>query len=147
METVLRALIVYVVVLLLLRTAGKRTLADVTTFDLVLLLIISEATQQALLGDDFSLTTAALVIATLIGLDRLADYLSYRWSFFSKITSSRPMVIMDNGKILPDRMTKAQLQESDILEAARESHGLGRLDQIKYAVLETSGGISIIPRT
>ncbi|MEU1889607.1 DUF421 domain-containing protein [Streptomyces pristinaespiralis] len=147
METVLRELILYVVVLLLLRTAGKRTLADVTTFDLVLLLIISEATQQALLGDDFSLTTAALVIATLIGLDRLADYLSYRWSFFSNITSSRPMVIMDDGKVLPDRMKKAQLQESDILEAARSSHGMDRLDEIKYAVLETSGGISIIPRT
>ncbi|MEU0103641.1 YetF domain-containing protein [Streptomyces sp. NPDC006267] len=146
-ETALRALIVYVVVLLLLRTAGKRTMADVTTFDLVLLLIISEATQQSLLGDDFFLTTAALVIATLIALDRLADYLSYRWPFFSKSTSSRPMVVMADGKVLPDRMRKTQLKESDTLQAARESHGLGSLDQTKYAVLETSCGISVTLRT
>ena len=66
MESVLRAAIVYVFLLVLFRLAGKRTLSDVTTFDFVLLLIISEATQQALLGEDFSLTNAFLVITTLI---------------------------------------------------------------------------------
>lgn len=146
METVLRALILYVVLMVLLRIAGKRTLADVSTFDVVLLLVISESTQQALLGEDFSLTTAALVIATLIGVDRFADYLSFRFPVFSKVTSSRPVVIMDDGKLLRDRMKKLHVNEFDILEAARESHGLGKLDEIRYAVMETSGGISVIPR-
>ncbi|MBA4862785.1 DUF421 domain-containing protein [Streptomyces sp. PSKA54] len=146
METILRALMIYLVLMLLLRIAGKRTLADMTTFDVVLVLVISEATQQALLGDDFSLTTSALAIATLIGIDRLADYLGYRFPTFSKITNSTPVIIMDDGKLLRHRMKRLHVNEFDILEAARESHGLARLDQIRYAVLETSGGISVIPR-
>jgi len=69
MDSILRAAGMYVALMLLFRVAGRRSLADLTTFDFVLLLIIGEATQQALLGDDFSFTNATLVIATLIVLD------------------------------------------------------------------------------
>ncbi|MGK5448179.1 DUF421 domain-containing protein [Streptomyces radiopugnans] len=145
METVLRAFVIYLVVLLLMRVAGKRTLANVTTFDLVLLLIISEATQQALLGDDFSLTTAALAITTLIGADRLADYLGFRFPTFNRVTDSVPVVVLENGRVLRHRLDRLHITESDILQAARQNQGLERLDQIKYAVLEKSGGITVIP--
>ena len=69
MDAVLRAIAVYLVLLLLFRVAGRRTLAEITTFDFVLLLIIGEATQQALLGEDFSVTNAVIVIATLLFID------------------------------------------------------------------------------
>ena len=75
MDPVLRALAVYVVLLVIFRLAGKRSMARITTFDLLLLLVVSEATQQALLGDDFSLTNAALVILTLVAVERTADFL------------------------------------------------------------------------
>nr|WP_155074204.1 YetF domain-containing protein [Streptomyces taklimakanensis] len=116
------------------------------TFDLVLLLIISEATQQALLGDDFSLTTAALVITTLITVDRLTDYLGFRFPAFSRVTDSVPLVVVDDGRLLEDRLKRLHIDEADILAAARQNQGLERMDQIKYAVLEKEGSISIVPR-
>ena len=69
MGSVLRAFVVYVVLFLIFRIAGRRTLSQITTFDFVLLLIVSEATQNAMIGDDYSITNAMLVITTLVGLD------------------------------------------------------------------------------
>jgi uncharacterized membrane protein YcaP (DUF421 family) len=145
-DAVLRALAVFVILLVLFRLSGKRTLSQVTTFDFVLLLIVSEATQQALLGEDFSITQAALVIATLIGLDRLSDYLSWRFGWFQRATESVPLVLIEDGRVLHDVMAKAHVDVEEILEAARENQGLERVDQIKWAVLETSGGISVVPK-
>ncbi|HEX6515670.1 MAG TPA: YetF domain-containing protein [Nocardioidaceae bacterium] len=146
MDAVLRALAIYVIVMILFRLNGKRSMAQATTFDFVLLLIVSEATQQALLGDDFSITTATLVVATLIGLDRLVDYLGFRFPRFDKLVESAPVILVDDGRILTDRLRRANLQEEDILEQARQLHGLESMEQVKFAVLEKSGSISIVPR-
>jgi uncharacterized membrane protein YcaP (DUF421 family) len=147
MDAVLRAAAVYVVLLLLFRMTGKRTLAQVTTFDFIILLVVGEATQQALLGEDFSIVHASLVIATLIGLERLFDYLGWRLPHFGRVTNSAPLVLLQDGELLPDVLAKEHLNEEDILSAARQSQGLERLDQIKWAVLETNGGISVVPKT
>lgn len=147
MDSVLRAAAVYLILLAILRVSGKRTFAQVTVFDFILLLIISEATQQALLGDDFSITTAAIVIGTLVLMDIVLSVLKQRSSGLDRIIDDIPMVIVDRGKLLWDRMNRARIDEQDILVAARELHGLERLDQIKYAVLERSGGISIVPES
>jgi uncharacterized membrane protein YcaP (DUF421 family) len=144
-DTVLRALVIYLIVLVLFRITGKRTLAQVTTMDLVLLLIISEATQQALLGDDYSISTAALAILTLVFLDRMADTLKFRFTGFSRLAEGTPLVIVEHGKPMQDRLHKEHISTDDILAAARKKQGLLRMDQIEYAVLESSGGISIIP--
>lgn len=146
MDAVLRAVVIYVVLILLFRLTGKRTLAQATTFDFVLLLVIGEATQQALLGDDFSITMAGVVIATLLGLDRFADYLGFRFPKVDKILESVPVILVDNGRLLKDRMDKAHIDEGEILSQARETHGLESMSQVKYAVLEQSGNISIVPR-
>lgn len=145
MDLILRALAVYLILILLFRIVGKRSLAQVTTFDFVLLLVVGEATQQALLGDDFSVTTAGIVIAALLCLDRLADYLGFRWPKLGRALESMPLILLDDGTPLHDRMRRVHITEEDILTAARELHGLERMDQIKFAVLERSGGISIIP--
>lgn len=146
MESVLRGAAVYLFLMVVLRASGKRALSQVTTFDFVLLLIISETTQQALLGEDFSLTNAFIVIITLAVMDQGFSLLSRRWRFFERLTEGLPLVILENGKLLEDRMRKENVSREDILEAARENQGLERLDQIKYAVLERHGGISIIPK-
>jgi len=146
MEAVIRAASVYVILLVILRVAGKRTLAQVTVFDFILLLIISEATQQALLAADFSVTNAAISIATLVLLDILFAIFK-QWSpRLDRIIDDTPVVIVDHGRLLQERLNRARIDEQDILIAARELHGLERLDQIKYAVLECSGGISIVPK-
>jgi uncharacterized membrane protein YcaP (DUF421 family) len=146
MDSVLRGAALYLFLMVLFRVAGKRTLSDVTTFDFVLLLIVGEATQQALLGEDFSLTNAFLVILTLIGLDIAISLWQQRWPGLAKWLEGVPLVIVEHGQPLRERMRRARVSEDDILTAARERQGLARMDQIQYAVLERSGGISIIPK-
>ena len=145
MDSIIRAVVVYLVLLVLFRIAGKRTLAEVTTFDFVLLLIISEATQQALVDSDNSMTNAFLLVATLIGLNVLMSELKQHFKPVEHILDGVPLLIVEHGKPLHDRMTKERVDVDDVLDAARETHGLERLDQIKYAVLERNGKISIIP--
>jgi uncharacterized membrane protein YcaP (DUF421 family) len=146
MDSVLRGAAIYFGLLVLFRLAGKRTLSDVTTFDFVLLLIVGEATQQALLGEDFSLTNAFLVILTLIGLDVAMSLWQQRWPRLGKWIEGVPLVIVEDGRPLHERMKRSRVSEEDVLTAARERQGLARMDQIRYAVLERSGGISIIPK-
>lgn len=146
MDSVLRALVIYLFLLVLLRPSGKRTLAQVTTFDFILLLIIGEATQQALLGNDFSLTNAGVVITTIVALDVGESVLGRRFNGLSRLLNGTPLVIFENGRPIEKRMKKIRVEVSDIMETARRAHGLERLDQIKYAVLERSGGISVIPK-
>lgn len=145
MESVLRGLAIYAIVWLVFRVTGKRALSESTTFDFVLLLIISETTQQALLGDDFSVTNAAVVIATLIGTDIVLSLVKQRSLLVEKLLDDVPVLLIEDGTPHRDRMKRTRIDEQDILEAARESRGLERLDQIKHAVLERTGTVSIIP--
>lgn len=146
MDAILRALAIYAILMLIFRISGKRSLAQITTFDFVLLLVIGEATQQALLGDDFSLTNAVLAIATLVGVDIGLSLLQQRFPGIGPWIEDVPLVLVNEGEVLRRRMEKARISEADILEAARTKQGLERMDQIKYAVLERTGDISIIPR-
>ena len=145
MDSVLRAAAIYMVVLIVFRIAGRRTLSELTTFDFVLLLIIGEATQQALLGDDFSVTNAILVIVSLVSFDIALSMIKGRSQWFAKFVDGEPMIILEYGQVLEQRVKKSRIDENDILEAARHSQGLERLDQIKFAILEKDGKISIIP--
>jgi uncharacterized membrane protein YcaP (DUF421 family) len=146
MEPILRGAIVYIVLLFVFRISGNRSLAQITAFDFVLLLIISEATQQALLGEDFSITNAILVIITMVMMDIGFSLWKQRSAQVEKVVDGVPIVIVENGKPLKERMDKERVDEEDVMAAARERQGLERIDQIKYAVLERSGGISIIPK-
>lgn len=145
MESVIRAAAVYLFLLVVFRLSGQRTLAQITTFDLVLLLIISEAIQEALIGNDHSMTNAALVVLTLVGLNVGLSILKQRSKSAEKVLEDVPLVLVAEGRVLKERMDKVRVDEDDILEAARSLHGLERLDQIRFAVLERSGDISIIP--
>jgi uncharacterized membrane protein YcaP (DUF421 family) len=146
MDPVVRSTAIYVALLVFLRLAGRRTLMQMTSFDFVLLLIIGEATQNALLQNDSSVTNSLLVILTLISLDIAFSYVKQRVPIIERWLDGLPMIIVRDGRPLTDLMMKARVSEVDILSAARESQGLERMEQIKYAVLETTGSISIIPR-
>jgi uncharacterized membrane protein YcaP (DUF421 family) len=146
MDSVLKALLVYLVLWLLIRISGRRTLAELSTFDFILFLVIGGATQRALIGQDYSLTNAFVVIATLIVVDITVGILERDYKFFSKIVKGVPTILVDDGHLLTGRMRRARVTADEILERARTAHGLETLDQIKYAILESSGEISIIPR-
>jgi uncharacterized membrane protein YcaP (DUF421 family) len=146
MDTVLRSIVVYVFLLVVFRLSGKRSLAQITTFDFVLLLIIGEATQQALIGNDNSIVNSMLVIIALMTTDIALSLLKQRWPRLDKYVDDVPLLIVENGEPLRDRMKKVRVDEEDVLAAARELQGVERMEQIRYAVLERSGGISIIPK-
>ena len=146
MDSVVRGLVVYLFLLLIFRLAGKRTLAQATTFDLALLLIISETTQEAMIDDDHSITNGMLLILTLVGVDIGISLWKQRSKTLEKWVDDVPLILLENGKPIEERMNKSRVDETDILFAARENQGLERLEQIKYAVLERSGGITIIPK-
>lgn len=146
MDSVFRGLIVYSFLLVLFRIAGKQTLSQMTTFDLVLLLIISETTQQAMVDSDHSTTNGFILIITLVGTSILLATLKQFFPRLDLILEGQPVVIIDKGQLLHRVMKKSRVNEEDILAAARKEQGLERLDQIKYAILEHDGTISIIPK-
>ena len=146
MDAVLRGLSVYIFLLIIFRISGKRSLGQVTSFDFVLLLIIAETTQQALLGDDYSVTNAFLLIGTLVGVDIGLSLLKQRSAKLDRLLEGAPLVIVEDGKPLKDRMDKARVDEEDVLHAGRELQGLERMEQIKYAVLERNGDITVVPK-
>lgn len=146
MDPVIRATITYGFVLLIFRVSGKRSLAEITTFDFVLLLIISETTQAALVNNDNSIINALILITTMVGLDVALSRIKQSSWRVEKFLDGAPLILLENGEPFRDRLAKSRIDEGDILAAARHLRGLERLDQIKYAVLERNGGISIIPQ-
>lgn len=144
MDAIIRAIIIYLFLLVIFRFSEKRTLAESSPFDLILLLIISEATQGALINNDNSIINAIVVITTLIAINLALAFLKYKYKFLQKAVEGGPLVLIDNGVIFKDRMYKERIDEDEILSSAREV-GLIAINQIKYAILETSGKINIIP--
>jgi len=145
MDSVIRGIVIYLFLLIVVRLSGRRTLAEITAFDFVLLLIVAETTQQALLGDDFSLINAVILILTLFVTDIALSYVK-QWSpKTAAMIDGTPTVLISLGNVDQEALSRARVDLDDVLEAAREQHGLERLDQIKFAVLEVGGNISIIP--
>ena len=146
MESVIRAAAVYVVLLTLFRLTGRRSLRQATPFDLVLLLVVGEATQQALLGEDFSLVNAGVVMVTLLLIDIGLSLLKLRSRTAARLIDGVPTILVADGRPVGDRLRRARVSEEDVLESARLSHGLTRMEEIRWAVLETDGQISVVPR-
>jgi uncharacterized membrane protein YcaP (DUF421 family) len=146
MDSIVRALLVYVLLLVLFRVAGKRTLAHTTTFDLVLVLIISEAISNVLVGTDYSFTNAALVVITLILADIGLSFVKRHAPRVEVLIDGLPLVLYRDGRPHTAHMARERVGLDDILAAARERQGVSRLEDIDEAFLERSGEISVIPR-
>ena len=121
----------YLLLLVLFRIAGKRSLAQITTFDFVLLLIIGEASQQALTVNDYSMKNGILIKFTLVGIDIGMSFLKRQSNKLEKMIDSVPLIILEDGKVFEDRLKNSRIDEADILSQSRELRGLERLDQIK----------------
>jgi len=146
METVLRGIAIYFVLLIVLRLSGRRSLAQATPFDFVLLLIIAETTQQALLGDDFSMVNAVILIITLFTTDVALSYVK-QWSpRTALLMDGAPTVLISRGQPDAEALRRSRVSLEDVLEAARQKHGLQRLEEIEFAILEPSGSLSIVPK-
>ena len=149
MEAVLHGMAIYIVLLLLFRLAGKRSLADASLSDLLLLLILGESIQVALQGrENYSVAVAAVLTVVLLAAIRLSDYLGERARRENAHDHrAAPIVLVQDGEPLADHMVRARVTEEQILAQARRSLGLERMEQIQYAVLDMTGSISVLPRT
>jgi len=143
-ETVFRAIGIYLVLLIVFRIAGRRALLQMTSFDLILLLIISEATQQALLGDDFSVTGAALTIITLVVLDIVLGYIKKKTTWVDNMLDGSPVILVEYGLPQEEKMKKTGITLDDIMVSARTNQGIHELEKIKFAILEKNGHISVM---
>jgi uncharacterized membrane protein YcaP (DUF421 family) len=146
MDSVLRGLVIYFLLLIVFRISGRRTLSQATPFELVLLLIISEVTQEAMVDGDHSITNAALLILTLILTSLGLSEIKQRFPRVKYLLEGSSVMVVKNGKLLRDRMNEMRVDEDEILEAARAAQGLSALEQIKYAFVEPNGEITLVPR-
>jgi uncharacterized membrane protein YcaP (DUF421 family) len=145
MDSVLKACVVYFVLWVIVRISGRRTLGQMTAFDFVLFLIIGGATQRAVTGQDYSLTNALILVATFVTIEIGLSLVERDSPLMRRILNATPTILVENGHVLAYRMRRARVTEDNILEAGRRLHGLERMDQIKFAILEPSGEISILP--
>jgi uncharacterized membrane protein YcaP (DUF421 family) len=141
---VLRTVAVYLGLLVLLRLAGKRELGQMTPFDLVVLLVISNAVQNAMVGPDTSLTGGLLAAATLVIVNGLVDRLGARSAWLRGRLIGGPTVLVREGVFVEGRLRREGVTEEEVMQALRE-HGIDKLDDVKLALLEVDGTISVVP--
>jgi uncharacterized membrane protein YcaP (DUF421 family) len=145
MDSVIKAAVVYFALWAIIRISGRRTLGEMTAFDFILFMIIGGSTQRAITGQDYSLTNALLLVATFVVLDIALSIVELRSPFMRHVFNGMPMILVENGRLMTGRMRRARVTKDNILESARKLHGLERIDQIKFAILEGTGDITIVP--
>ena len=143
-ELVARAALVYLFLLLLLRITGKRQVGQLAPFDLILLLILSNAVQNAMNGGDNSFTAGVVSAATLVALNGLVGWATFRSKWLEGIVEGRPRILIHNGRLL-DRVLRAERMTHHELMAALRRAGCDSIAQVHVAVLENNGQISVTP--
>ena len=145
METVWRVAIVYIFVVFGLRVLGKREFGQLSPLELVTLLIIPEIVSQALVREDFSMTNALVGVSTLFVLVYFSSLLQQSSESIEKVFSSSPTVLVRNGSYIEKHMNQERVSPGEVFDAMHES-GLDRLEQVKWAILESDGKIAIVPK-
>jgi uncharacterized membrane protein YcaP (DUF421 family) len=143
-ELVLRGAVVYVFLLGLLRITGKRQVGQLAPFDLVLLLVLSNAVQNSMNAGDNSLVGGLISATTLISLNFAVAWLTYRSKKMEALIEGRPEILIHNGKLHNDVLAKAHLTHHELESALRQA-GCACVEDVHLAVLENSGAISVVP--
>jgi uncharacterized membrane protein YcaP (DUF421 family) len=143
MDIVLRAVIIYVLVFAFTRTLGRRELATLQPFDLILLIVIGDLIQSGVTQNDLSVTGVFIVVSTIGILQVAVSYLGFRVRRARPFLQGEPIVLVENGQVIDRNMRRERLTIDDLAEKARLSE-IESLAEIKWAVLETNGDISFI---
>ena len=144
-EYLLRAVVVYVVLLAMIRLSGKRTMGQFTPFDVLLIVLLGNAVQNALLGKDTSLLGGLLLAAVLITLNWTTGWLTARNRRLERLIEGVPVILARDGRLLHDVLRKELVSLNDFEEALRQNGEIGLAD-VKIAILETDGRISVVPK-
>lgn len=141
-EYILRGLIVYVFLLLILRLTGKRQIGQLAPFDLVLLLVLSNAVQNSMTGGDNSITGGLIVASTLIAVNGLVSRLTYKNKKLEELIEGRPEILIHNGKLFTKIMERELLTHHELNSALRAA-GCTCVEEVRYAILENNGHITV----
>lgn len=145
MDLVARALIAFLFVLLLTRVVGRRELSSLQPFDLILLVMIGDLVQQGVTQNDFSITGMLLVGSTIGLLTVLVSWTSFRFPRLRPVLDGEPVIVVQDGEPIRKNLDRNRLTLDELRAAARQEQ-IGSLDDVQWAVLETSGRISFIPK-
>jgi uncharacterized membrane protein YcaP (DUF421 family) len=145
MDLALRAAVVFILIFIVTRVVGRRELASLEPFDLILLVVIGDLVQQGVTQNDYSVTGAFIVIATMGLMTVGSSYLSFRFRPLRRILEGEPIVLMENGRPIEQNLRRERITVDELAEKARLEQ-VESLDSVRLAVLETNGDISIIPR-
>jgi uncharacterized membrane protein YcaP (DUF421 family) len=145
MDIVLRAIFAFFFVLLVTRIVGRRELSSLQPFDLILLVMIGDLVQQGVTQNDFSVTGLVLAAGTIAALTVLVSYSSFRFPLLRPVLDGEPVIVLEKGEPLKRNLDRNRITVEELRAAAR-LEGYGRLAEVEWAVLETTGQISFIPK-
>jgi uncharacterized membrane protein YcaP (DUF421 family) len=144
-EFILRGAIIYVFLLVLLRLTGKRQIGQMAPFDLVLLLVLSNAVQNSMNGGDNSVIGGMISAVTLVDLNWLVGIITFRNRTAEALIEGRPELLVHNGKLFQKALDHACLTRRELMGALRQA-GCAGIEEVRVAMLEDDGNISVIPR-
>ncbi len=145
-EFVVRGVVVYFAMLILLRLGGRKQVGQMSPFDFVLLLVLSNAVQNSMNGGDNSLTGGLIIAVALVIANWLMGFMTFRSKKISGLLEGKPEILIHNGKIFEDMLMKEKITHEELRSVLRKN-GISELQHVKYAVLETTGEISVIGKT
>ena len=144
-EKIVRSLVVYGFLLVAFSKAGKRQLGQLTAFDLVVLLIISNVLQNAAIGSDNSLGGGLLGATVIMALNFLVAWLTFRHKRMERLVANAPTVIVKHGQVLHANLDREHMSMTE-LRAALRKEGITTMSEVRHAILEEDGHVSVIPR-
>jgi uncharacterized membrane protein YcaP (DUF421 family) len=145
MDIVLRAALAFGFIFFLTRVVGRRELSSLEPFDLIMLIVLGDLVQQGVTQSDYSVTGLVLAAGTIALLQVGVSYLNFRFKRLKVVLEGEPMVLIKDGRVVERNLARERLTRDELLERARQNQ-IWSLDDVRLAVLETSGQISFIPR-
>jgi uncharacterized membrane protein YcaP (DUF421 family) len=146
MDSILRAICIYFLLLVLLRITGRRVLGELTTFDFVLTLIMSETIQNSLVGEDISMTNSLLILSTLLSLEVALSRMKSKFPFLDRILEGKPIIVYEKRSFNRNIMNAEGITEEDLVQACRTQLNKDSLESVYSIILETNGSLSVISR-
>ena len=144
-EFILRGIIIYIFLIILLRVTGKRQIGQMSPFDLVLLLVLSNAVQNSMNGGDNSVIGGMISAATLVAINWLVGLLTYKSKRVERMVEGRPEVLIHNGRLFQKVMEREKLTHHELMSALREA-GCDAIDDVHVAFVENDGTISVVQK-
>jgi uncharacterized membrane protein YcaP (DUF421 family) len=145
MDIAIRAIVLYVFVVFMLRVVGRRELSSLGPVDLVMLIVLGDAVQQGLTQDDYSVTGAVIAVTTIAAMQLLSSYVSFRSRRARKVLEGEPIVIVQDGKLLEDNLRRERMTADEVAEEMRLQQ-IADFDEVQWAIVENNGQISFIKK-